>query len=62
MAKRENRHAYGTEGCRYGHGPRLDEDLELEQPDTDAVAGGRTSHSKTKDGKGNWRDAKCLAD
>ena len=43
-------------------GPTLDEDLELEQSDTDAVAGGRTSHSKTKDGKGNWRDAKCLAD
>ena len=42
--------------------PALDEDLELEQADTDAVAGGRTSHSKTKDGKGNWRDAKCLAD
>jgi hypothetical protein len=42
-------------------GPALDEDLELEQSDTDAVAGGRTSHTK-KDGKANWRDSKCLAD
>ena len=43
-------------------GPTLDEDLELEPSDTDAVAGGRASHTKTKDGTGNWRDSKCLAD
>ena len=43
-------------------GPALDEDLELDQSDTDAVAGGRASHTKTKGGTDNWRDAKCLAD
>jgi hypothetical protein len=30
--------------------PALDEDLELDQPATDAVAGGRKSHTKTKVG------------
>jgi len=42
--------------------PALDEDLELDQPDTDAVAGGRMSHTKTKAGKDAWQHAKCLAD
>ena len=43
-------------------GPALDEDLELEQSDTDAVAGGHRSHIKAKAGKESWKDAKCLAD
>jgi hypothetical protein len=42
-------------------GPALDEDLELEQSDTDAVAGGQRIHSKAM-GKESWKDAKCLAD
>jgi hypothetical protein len=39
--------------------PALDEDLDLEPSDTDAVAGGR-HHHKAKADKESWRDAKCL--
>jgi hypothetical protein len=42
--------------------PALDEDLELEPSDTDAVAGGHRRHGKAKAGKESWKDAKCLAD
>ena len=42
--------------------PALDQDLDLEPSDTDAVAGGRKRHHKAKAGKESWKDAKCLAD
>ena len=42
--------------------PALDEDLDLEPSDTDAVAGGHRRHGKTKVGKDSWKDAKCLPD
>jgi hypothetical protein len=44
--------------------PALDEDLDLEPSDTDAVAGGHRRHgkAKAKAGKESWQDAKCLAD
>jgi hypothetical protein len=42
--------------------PALDEDLDLEPSDTDAVAGGHRSHHKAKAGKDSWQDAKCPAD
>jgi hypothetical protein len=40
--------------------PALDDDLDLEPSDTDAVAGGHRRHAKTKVGKDSWKDAKCL--
>ena len=42
--------------------PALDEDLDLEPSDTDAVAGGNRRHHKAKAGKESWQDAKCPAD
>ena len=42
--------------------PALDEDLDLEPSDTDAVAGGHRRHGKAKAGKDSWKDAKCPVD
>jgi hypothetical protein len=42
--------------------PALDEDLDLETSDTDAIAGGHRRHGKAKAGKDSWKDAECPVD